>query len=119
MKKIDESIVDQIRDLYSFKDLPIKVIAEKLNISESTVYKVIDDNCMATREHLIVYCYVWKYLIKIGKVSPEGKYRNGKFYPFDNITEESLKIFEEEYIPNYKRCSSMAELTEYYRRLAE
>lgn len=117
MKKIDESIVDQIRDLYSFKDLPIKVIAEKLNISESTVYKVIDDNCMADHENLVCFAYAIKYLIRIGKIADKTR-PDGKHYIFD-LSNEELKTLEDVYMPQYQLAKDMEELTTYFKRLAE
>jgi hypothetical protein len=116
-KKVSDSIVDVIRDCYSYQGMEILDIAKKINLSDTTVRNVIDREAMCNKEELITFSYCIQYLIKIGKISDKKK-ADGKTYLFD-LTDEEIKIIEAEYIPQYTLAKNREELQEHYRSLAE
>jgi Mor family transcriptional regulator len=117
MPKVTESIVCVIRDFYSYQGKSIKEIAEKTELSETTVRNVIDREAMCDKEELITFSYCIQYLIKIGKISDKKK-ADGKTYYFD-LTDLEIKIIESEYIPQFTLAKDKKELQEHYRKLAE
>ena len=112
--KVTESVVDIIRDYYSYQGQPIKEIAKHLNLSDTTIRKVIDEWAMCPKEELLMYSFCIKYLIKEGKIP--SKTRGNGTYLFD-LTDQDLTVLEEEIIPNFEANKSIQELTDYYKKL--
>lgn len=114
MKKLSEIQVDQIRELYSFKGNTPQQVADKLNISLSTVNRYIDYYAMCNTEELNFYYEVIKYLRKIGKIIVTNENKN---YPF-NLSNEDTQAIHDEVFPKYNAdVSNQKELHEYYKNL--